>query len=182
MKEGEEKRRTSNVERRTSKDEERNEGRVWDLEERLLNYSVRIIRLADSLVSTRAGNHVAGQLLRSGTSPLPNHGEAESAESVADFGHKLRICLKELRESRRWLRLIHRVPLVEKPAKVESLIGETEELIRIFVASIRTVQSRSSSSQIREDAPDTPSASLPSTFDVRRSAFDVFLPPPEEAP
>ena len=130
-------------------------GRAWDLEERLLEYAVRIIRLADSLISSRAGNHVATQLLRAGTSPLPNHAEAESAESPADFVHKLRVCLKELRESRRWLRLIHRVPLVDKPAKVEPLINETEELIRIFVASIRTVQSRQvSGERIREGAPD----------------------------
>jgi len=66
---------------------------VFDLEERLLAYSV-------------TGNHIAGQLLRSGTSPYPNHGEAQSAESPKDFIHKLRISLKELRETQRWLKLI----------------------------------------------------------------------------
>ncbi|MEA3212524.1 MAG: hypothetical protein QOE70_5581 [Chthoniobacter sp.] len=166
-----EKRRTSNVERRTSKEEGPKTERVWDLEERLLEFAVRIIRLADSLFPTRAGNHVAGQLLRAGTSPLPNHGEAESAESAADFLHKLRVCLKELRETRRWLRLIHRAPLIDNPAKVEPLIVETHELIRIFVASIRTVEGRGANPRVREDGFD--SDSDPSTFDVRRSTFDV---------
>lgn len=109
----------------------------YDLEERLLNYSVSIIRLVERLPATKAGNHVAGQLLRSGTSPLSNHGEAEAAESPADFIHKLKICLKELRESWRWLRLAHRVPLVEAKV-VQPVLDETDELIRIFVASIKT--------------------------------------------
>jgi four helix bundle protein len=118
----------------------------FDLEERLLEYAARIIRLVEWLPDTRAGNHVAGQLLRSGTSPLPNHGEAQAAESVRDFVHKLRICLKELRESWRWLRLIQRVPLVP-PKRVGALIGETDELIRIFVASIKTAQRKRRSTQ-----------------------------------
>src|SRR5947199_8086298 len=84
----------------------------YDLEERLLEYAARIIRLVEKLPNTRAGNHVAGQLLRSGTSPLPNHGEAQAAESANDFVHKFKICLKELRESYRWLLLIQRVPLL----------------------------------------------------------------------
>jgi four helix bundle protein len=71
----------------------------FDLEERLLEYAASIIRLVEKLAPTRAGNHVAGQLLRSGTSPLPNHGEAQAAESADDFVHKLKICLKELKES-----------------------------------------------------------------------------------
>ena len=109
----------------------------YDLEERLLEYAARIVRLVELLPNSRAGNHVAGQLLRAGTSPLPNHGEAQAAESRNDFVHKLKICHKELRESRRWLRLIQRVPLLQ-PALVEPLLQETEELIRIFHTSIRT--------------------------------------------
>jgi four helix bundle protein len=85
----------------------------------------------EKLPNSRAGNHVAAQLLRAGTSPLPNHGEAQAAESRKDFAHQLKIYRKELRELRRWLRLIHRVPLL-KPALVEPLLQETEELIRIF--------------------------------------------------
>ena len=71
------------------------------MEERLLEYAARIVRLVEKLPNTRAGNHVAGQLLRSGTSALPNHAEAQAAESRKDFVHKLKICHKELRESRR---------------------------------------------------------------------------------
>ena len=113
----------------------------YDLEERLLEYAERIIRLVEKLPDTRAGNHVAGQLLRSGTSALPNHGEAQAAESQWDFLHKLRICLKELRESLRWLRLVQRAPLL-KPALVEPLALETDELIRIFRSSIKTAEKR----------------------------------------
>ena len=111
----------------------------YDLEERLLEYAVRVIRLVDALPATRAGRHVADQLLCCGTSPLANHGELQGAESRKDFIHKLGICLKEIREARRWLRLIHRVPLVA-PTKIEPLLSETEALIKIFVASIRTAE------------------------------------------
>ena len=112
----------------------------YDLEERLLDFAARIIRLVETLPNTRAGNHVAGQLLRSGTSPLPNHGEAQAAESRDDFIHKFSICLKELRESRRWLRLIIRVPLLKDITETEALILESEELIKIFARSIRTAK------------------------------------------
>jgi four helix bundle protein len=112
---------------------------LFILEERLLEYAARIVRLVEQLPDTRAGSHVAGQLLRSGTSPLPNHGEAQGAESRRDFIHKLRICHKELRESRRWLRLIQQVPLLET-GRVQPLVEETDELIHIFAASLRTAQ------------------------------------------
>jgi len=61
----------------------------YDLEERLLGFSVRIIKLVEHLPNTRTGNHAAGQLLRSGTSPYPYHGEAQAAESPKNFIHKL---------------------------------------------------------------------------------------------
>jgi four helix bundle protein len=128
--------RTLNVERRTDPN------KTYDLEERLLEYAADVIRLTERLPNTRAGTHVGGQLLRSGTSPLSNHGEAQAAESADDFIHKLKICLKELRESHRWLRLIIRVPLLKPAAQVDALVAETEELIRIFVTSIRTAQRR----------------------------------------
>src|SRR5262249_12849125 len=111
--------------------------RKYDLEERLLEYSAQVIRLVEKLPNTRAGNHVAGQLLRSGTSPLPNHGEAESAESLNDFIHKMKICLKELRESLRWLTVIQRFPFIDDSAEVQSLISETDELIRIFTRALK---------------------------------------------
>ena len=136
---------TSNVQRSTSNVQlgggsaESSLSKRYDLEERLLEYAVRIIRLVDALPATRAGRHVSDQLLRCGTSPLANHGELQGAESRKDFIHKLGVCLKEIRETRRWLRLIHRVPLVAPP-KVEPLLSETEALIKIFSASIRTAE------------------------------------------
>ena len=114
----------------------------YDLEERLLAFSVRIIKIVEQLPNSRTGNHVAGQLLRSGTSPYPNHGEAQAAESPKDFVHKLRISLKELRETQRWLTLIGRVPLVEQPARLNEVSQETEELIKIFVTSIKTAEKK----------------------------------------
>jgi four helix bundle protein len=113
----------------------------YDLEERLLEFAVRVIRVTESINRSRAGAHVADQLLRSGTSPYGNHGEAEGAESRQDFVHKLKVCYKELRETRRWLRLVQRTPLVAKPELLAEILKESDELIRIFAASIRTAQS-----------------------------------------
>src|SRR4051812_11754674 len=111
----------------------------YDLEERLLNFTASVVRLADSLPNTKAGNHIAGQLLRCGTSPLANHGEVEAAESRKDFLHKLRICLKELRETWRWLRLVGRLELSQGD-QLRAALTEIEELIRIFAASVRTTE------------------------------------------
>jgi four helix bundle protein len=111
----------------------------YDLEERLLNFTASVVRLADSLPNTKAGNHISGQLLRCGTSPLANHGEVEAAESRKDFLHKLRICLKELRETWRCLRLIGRREL-SHGNQLRAALTEVEELIRIFAASVRTTQ------------------------------------------
>src|ERR1700749_1707660 len=110
----------------------------YDLEERLLEFAVRVIRVAEAMNRSPAGIYVADQLLRSATSPYGHHGEAEGAESRDDFIHKLRICYKELREARRWLRLVQRTPLTAKPELLDSLISEAGELVRIFAASIRT--------------------------------------------
>ena len=111
-----------------------------DLEERLLDFSARIIKLVEYLPKTRAGNHIAGQIFRSGTSAYPNHGEAQAAESPKDFIHKFRISLKELRETKRWLNLIQKVPLLNNPERLNDISKETEELIRIFVTSIKTAE------------------------------------------
>jgi four helix bundle protein len=113
---------------------------AYDLEDRLLEFAANIVELTESLPNTRAGNHIAGQLLRCGTSALSNHGEVEAAESRRDFLHKLRICLKELRETKRWLRLVGRVKNLGSPANFVTCLNEVEELIRIFVASIRTAE------------------------------------------
>ncbi len=77
--------------------------RTFDLQDRLIDFAVEIIRIADSLPITKVGNHIAGQLIRCGTSPAPNYGEAQSAESRSDFIHKMKVCLKELCEIRVWL-------------------------------------------------------------------------------
>jgi len=116
------------------------ESKTYDLEERLIDFAVRIIRMAESLPKTRVGIHISGQLIRCGTSPAPNYGEAQSAESRADFVHKMKICLKELRETRVWLLIIVRAKLINQATKLDSLIQETNELISIFVTSIRTAK------------------------------------------
>jgi four helix bundle protein len=115
---------------------------TYALEERLLEYSVRIIKIVEQLPNTRVGNHVAGQLLKSGTSPYPNHGEAQAAESTRDFIHKLHILLKELRETQRWLKLIQREPLIKKAELLDDILQETEELSKIFVTSIKTAEKK----------------------------------------
>ena len=129
--------------------------RKFDLEERLLEFACGIIDISEKLPNSRAGNHVAGQILRSGTSPYPNHGEAEDAESREDFIHKMKICLKELRETRRWARLINRKNWTKNDPGLVFVLNEVEELIRIFFSSIQTAKrnllaaNRKSSNPIR---------------------------------
>jgi len=118
------------------------EDRVFDLEDRLIDFAVRVIRLAESLPKNKVGNHIAGQLIRCGTSPAPNYGEAQSAESRSDFVHKMKVCLKELRETRIWLLMIVRCDLMKKASKLDSLIHENDELISIFVTSIKTAKQK----------------------------------------
>ena len=118
------------------------DNRVFDLEERLIDFAVRIIQLAESLPKTKVGNHIAGQLIRCGTSSAPNYGEAQSAESRSDFIHKMKICLKELRETRVWLVMIVRASLIKPASKLDSLIQENDELISIFVTSIKTAEQK----------------------------------------
>jgi len=109
------------------------------LEQRLVSFAVRIIPLANRLSTTFAGKHVAGQLLRSGTAAAPNYAEARSAESRADFIHKIRIAVKELNETSIWLRIIADSQLL-KTALVEGLTAECNELRRILGASLRTAR------------------------------------------
>jgi four helix bundle protein len=112
--------------------------RVFDLEDRLISFAVRAIHVAEALPRTPVGNHIRTQLGKSGTSPAPNYGEAQSAESPADFVHKLKIVLKELRESRVWLLIIQRAGLIKPAAKLDPMVAEAVELISIFVTSIKT--------------------------------------------
>lgn len=116
--------------------------RTDELEERLIDFAVRIVRLSASLPKSTAGKHIAGQIMRSGTSPAPNYGEARGAESHADFVHKLRIVLKELNETSIWLRIIDRSCIVRNEMLAE-LARENRELCRIFTASLKTARHRS---------------------------------------
>lgn len=118
--------------------------RKFNLEERLIEFAVLIIEIVENLNNTRAGNHIAGQLVRSGTSPALHYGEAQSAESINDFVHKLKILLKELRESLVSLKIIKRVSLTKKLELVEKGIIECNELISIFVKSVETAKKNSS--------------------------------------
>ena len=110
-----------------------------DLEDRLIDFAVRVVNVVEALPDTKAGNHIARQLVRSGTSPAPNYGEAQSAESRRDFLHKMKIALKELRETFIWLKIIERKPLCE-PNKMTEIVRECDELIATFVKSDKTAQ------------------------------------------
>lgn len=115
------------------------QSRADDLEERLVNFAVRIIKLAASLPKSPAGKHVAGQIMRSGTSPAPNYGEG--AESRADFVHKVRIVLKELNETSIWLRIIGGSNMLPKSSMID-IILENKELCRIFASTLATARRR----------------------------------------
>jgi four helix bundle protein len=113
------------------------------LSDRLLDLAARVGNVVDALPDTRLGRHIASQLVRSGTSPLPNYEEARGAESRADFVHKLNIALKELRESRAWLRLIIRSELL--PAvRLEELLDEATQLCNIVAKSVVTAKNNKS--------------------------------------
>ncbi len=109
----------------------------------MLEYAANIIRFCECMIKSDAGRHVSGQLLRSGTAPLAHQGEAQAAESSKDFIHKMKVALKELRESSRWIKLALRVPLTKVVTKANELLSETDELIRILVTSIRTARANS---------------------------------------
>ena len=113
------------------------------LQERLVLFAVRIINLVTHLPKMTAGRHVAGQVLRSGTSPAPNYAEARGAESRADFIHKLRIAVKELNETGIWLLIILKARMAPD-ALVTGLVKENRELACILSASNRTAQTKGS--------------------------------------
>ena len=113
--------------------------RKYDLDERLINFASDCIDVSESLPKTLAGNHIASQLVRSSTSPALHYGEAQSAESRNDFIHKMKVCLKELRETYNCLRLIRKRSWFDL-IKLELLIKENNELISIFVSSLKTAQ------------------------------------------
>ena len=117
-----------------------NVNKEFNLEDRLIDFAVRIIHVANSLPKSKVGKHISGQLIRCGTSPAPNYGEAQGAESRSDFIHKMRICLKELRETKVWLKIIVKANLLKPASKLDNLIDENDQLISIFVASINTAK------------------------------------------
>jgi four helix bundle protein len=115
-----------------------------DIEERLLDFAVRVGKAIDALPDTRLGRHIAGQLVRSGTSPAPNYAEACAAESRKDFIHKLAIVLKELRECSVWIRLIVKSGLIPEQ-RLELLQDECDQLCKIIAKSLVTAKSNQSS-------------------------------------
>ena len=110
-----------------------------DILERLLDFGARAGVVVDALPDTRLGRHIAGQLVRSGTSPAPNYSEGQAAESREDFCHKLGVALKELRESHVWLRLIVKAGLLPDH-RLADLLDECDQLVRILASSIVTAK------------------------------------------
>ncbi len=114
--------------------------RKFDLEVRLIDFALLIIKISESMYKTPAGRHISGQIVRSGTSPALLYGEAQSAESRSDFIHKVKILLKELRETYVGLKIIKRAPLTNKMEIVEKALIECNELISIFNKSVETAK------------------------------------------
>ena len=112
-----------------------------ELLERLIDFAARVGKVVDALPDTRMGRHVGGQLVRSGTSPAPNYEEGRAAESRADFVHKLSICLKELRESRTWIRLIIKTEMLAEQ-RLGELLDECNQLSNIIGQSIVTAKEK----------------------------------------
>jgi len=114
--------------------------RIYDLEDRLVDYTCRMIDVVEALPKTRNGNYMAGQLIRSCHSPAFNYGEAQAAESPDDFIHKLRVVLKELKECRTSLKIIIKKAYIQPDLILRPLYKETEELIAIIGKSISTAE------------------------------------------
>ena len=117
------------------------QSRADELQDRLIQFAVRVIKLSSALPKIPAGKHVSGQILRSGTSPAPNYGEARGAESHADFVHKLGVVLKELNETSIWLQMIEQSELL-KSELLAGIMDENRELCRIFTSSVKTARLR----------------------------------------
>lgn len=113
--------------------------RVYDLENRLVALAAATCRITAELPSERVAGHIAAQLTRCSTSPAANYAEARGAESRRDFVHKMKLCLKELRETMTWLKLLRSLEMAQAEA-VDEAVAETDELIAIFVTSIATAR------------------------------------------
>ena len=112
----------------------------FDLEDRLVDFSCRIVEVVEALPSTRAGNYIAAQLIRCGLAPGLLYGEAQGAESRADFIHKMRICLKELKETRVCLKVITQSNMIKPVKRLDSIQSENDQLISIVGKSIETAK------------------------------------------
>jgi len=113
--------------------------RKYDLEDRLVKFAIMIVEVCDLLPNSKACNNLEYQLSKSGTAPALMYGEVQAAESRADFIHKMKILLKELRETRISLRIINEKPLVQHE-KVTITLKECNELIGIFTKSVETAK------------------------------------------
>lgn len=113
--------------------------RYYDLSDRLIDFAVAVIKLAERLPKNLAGTHLGNQLTRSGCSPALLYGEAQSAESRSDFIHKMKIGVKELRETGNCLKIINKLNWLEDNT-INAIQRECNELISIFVKSITTAQ------------------------------------------
>src|SRR2546427_583469 len=109
------------------------------LSERLWDFAARVGNVVDALPDSRLGRHVAGQLVRCGTSSAPNYDEGCAGESRADFIHKLGVALKEMKETRGWLRFCIKATLL-RAQRIGSLQVESEELAKILAKSIFTAR------------------------------------------
>ena len=108
------------------------------LQERLIKFSVSILNLSERFPSHYSGKYFSQQLIRSGTSPALNYAEALSAESKADFIHKMKICLKELRETQVNLQIVFEKNYVKEMNL--DIMNECSELVAIFTSSIKTLK------------------------------------------
>jgi len=128
------------------------ENRKYDLEDRLVEYSCRMIDVVETLPNSRAGNYIAGQSIKSCMSPTFNYGEVQGAESRNDFVHKLGVVLKELKECRSALKIIIKKALIKPVSKLAGVYKETEELIAIMAKSIETATANKSKLKKNKDA------------------------------
>jgi four helix bundle protein len=112
----------------------------FDLEDRLIEFAAQLIQFTESMVSSKSGNHLANQLLRSGTSPALNYGEAQGGESRKDFIHKFKVILKELRETLIGIKIVERARLHQDQVFVNQMKDECNQLISIFVKSVSTAE------------------------------------------
>jgi four helix bundle protein len=127
-----------------------------ELSERLWDFAARVAKVVDNLPETRVGRHVAGQLVRCGTSPAPNYDEGCNAESRADFVHKLKVALKDLGEARGWLRFIGKADLLPS-FKLVDLVEECQQLCRILGRSVSTAKTANETGEnvLHDDSPIT---------------------------